>query len=584
MQKDTDLIKQKLDIVDFLRSYINLIPAGKNFRALCPFHQEKTPSFIVSPERQTWHCFGSCAEGGDVIKFVMKYENIEFPEALRYLAEKASITLQSTNLREEREYNILYDIHAEAKQFFIDQLEKHGDIITYLKNRGLNDETIREFEIGFSSGGEALVLNLLNLKFDVADMVKSGLAYKNKSGLYRDRFDGRIMFPIANAIGKTVAFTGRILKDSETEPKYVNSPESPVFNKSKILYGFHKSKNEIAHEKTAVVVEGQMDFLMAWQSGVKNTVAVSGTGLTNFHLEKLRRLADTIVLSFDNDSAGIKALERSLDAANEFDFHTKVLNLKPHKDPADAAKADPAFLGNAVKNALPAFTFLFDLYFNIAEKQGDMAIKKRVLRHLLSRVRHVRSGVERNQWVKELSQHSGETESVLIEELENLPAERENTLGNAPGNESVGQNSVATKTTGDRTDAIARRVLALAFTHPSFWDTIREYKERFPESYHAIIENPESGQNAVFELYASYIVGKGDEAELKQELMELLKQLNIEVLRKRQGELRRDIHKAQENGSDEEMAKAMTAFQSLANELDNVVSNTTHAKKEKTGA
>lgn len=581
MQKDTDLIKQKLDIVDFLRSYINLIPAGKNFKALCPFHQEKTPSFIVSPERQTWHCFGSCAEGGDVIKFVMKYENLEFPEALRYLAGKAGITLQTSNLREEREFNVLYDIHETAKRFFIGQLEKNGDVHAYLKNRGLSAETMREFEIGFSPGGEALVMNLLNLKFDVADMLKSGLAYRNKSGLYKDRFEGRIMFPIANAVGKTVAFTGRIFRDSETEAKYINSPESPVFNKSKILYGFHKSKNEIAHAKSAVVVEGQMDFLMAWQSGVKNVTAVSGTGLTNFHLEKLRRLADTIIFSFDNDSAGIKALERSLDAANEFDFHARVLNLKPHKDPADAAKADPAFLGNAVKNAKPAFSFLFDIYFAVAEKSGDMALRKRVLRHLLSRVRHVKSGVEKSRWVKELSQKSGETETVLAEELENLPPERESVLvnGGSPDARQTGR-SMPKEEVG-RVDAIARRAIALAFTHPDLWNTIREYKERFPEAYRGIIENPEGGQNAVFELYSSYIVEAADEDDVKKELTELLKQLNIEALRKRQDELKRDIRKSQDDDNEEGLMKAMSELQILAQGLNEIISNNSNEKKEK---
>ncbi|MEK7543220.1 MAG: DNA primase [Patescibacteria group bacterium] len=580
MQKDTDLIKQKLDIVNFLRSYVNLVPAGKNFKALCPFHQEKTPSFIVSPERQTWHCFGSCAEGGDVIKFIMKYDNLEFPEALRYLAEKAGITLKTSNLREEREYNILYDIHAEAKQFFIDQLEKRSDVTVYLQNRGLHSETIHEFELGFSPGGEALVLNLLNLKFDVADMLRSGLAYRNKNGLYRDRFDGRIMFPIANAVGKTVAFTGRILKDSETEPKYVNSPESPVFNKSKILYGFHKSKNEIAHAKSVVVVEGQMDFLMAWQSGVKNVVAVSGTGLTNFHLERLRRLAETVILSFDNDNAGIKALERSLDACNEFDFHVKVIDLRPYKDPADAAKSDPKFLLDAVEKAKPAFSHIFELYFAAAEKSGDMALRKRIIRHLLSQIRHVRSGIEKDSLIKELSQKSGESESVLIEELENLPEERKVSVPE--------QSTVESKQPiSERIDTIAKRIISLAFTYPHLWDIIRKHKERFPSIYHRVIDDPQGVQNSVFEMYSSYIVGAIDEKKLQEELLDLIKQLNIEYLKKRQIELKKDINKAQEDGNEEEISKTMGAFQNLIRELHEFIdseTNSNNEKKEKTDA
>ncbi|MEK7077438.1 MAG: DNA primase, partial [Patescibacteria group bacterium] len=290
MAKDIDLIKERIDLVDLLRSYITLHPAGKNFKALCPFHQEKTPSFIASPERKRWHCFG-CGEDGDIVTFVMKYENLEFPEALRVLAEKAGIELQSVNPALQKEYGLLYGLHDDATAFYKEALLKNENARAYLESRGLTEETIADFNLGFAPGGDSLTLHLIKKGYDVLDIARAGLAYKTARGLYRDRFNQRIMFPIANHLGKVVAFTGRIMPEAEASAdpnsidaaKYVNSPETPIFNKSKIFYGLNASKGAIAKSRTATLVEGQMDFLMMWQTGVKNAVAVSGTGLTPHH-------------------------------------------------------------------------------------------------------------------------------------------------------------------------------------------------------------------------------------------------------------------------------------------------------------
>ena len=214
MAKEVDLIKEKLPVLDFIRGYVQLTPAGRSFKGLCPFHQEKTPSFIVSPDRQRWHCFG-CAEGGDIITFVMKYENLEFPEALRFLAEKAGVQLRSLNPQHEREFGVLYDLNEEAKNFYAEALHKNIPAHEYIKSRGLNEETIKEFEIGFSPGGETLTLHLIKRGFDVNDAVRAGLIYKNSRGMYGDRFEGRIMFPIYNHVGKVVAFTDASLASSE---------------------------------------------------------------------------------------------------------------------------------------------------------------------------------------------------------------------------------------------------------------------------------------------------------------------------------------------------------------------------------
>src|SRR3989344_1576897 len=237
-------IKQKLDIVEFLRGYLTVQPAGKNFKANCPFHKEKTPSFMISPERQSWHCFG-CGIGGDVFRFTMRYENVEFGEALRILADKAGIELRRLNPAEYKYTGLLYELNQLAKEFFRKELENSAEAKKYLLERGLKQETINEFEIGWAPNKpEALTFHLLSMNYRPEDMVQAGLSFKTDRGAQIDRFRGRIMFPIHNHLGKVVGFTGRILPqfDNGQTGKYVNSPETPIFNKSKLLYGFWKSK------------------------------------------------------------------------------------------------------------------------------------------------------------------------------------------------------------------------------------------------------------------------------------------------------------------------------------------------------
>ena len=361
----TELIKSRLDIVAFLRGYLTLQPAGRNFKALCPFHKEKTPSFMVSPDRQSWHCFG-CGLGGDAFTFVMKYENVEFGEALRILAEKAGVELKHENPAEYRYSGLLYDLNNAAKEFFKRALGAAPVAKEYLKSRGLTQETIETFELGWAPNEpEALAMQLLNSGSAPQDIIQAGLAIKTERGLMLDRFRGRIMFPIHNHTGKTVGFTGRILPslDKGDAGKYVNSPETPIFQKSKLLYGFWKSKDAIREAKAVVLVEGQMDFLMSWQSGVKNIVASSGTALTADHLIVLHRLADELIINYDSDTAGADAAERAIDLAQASDFSVKIAAMEEFKDAADAAKADPKNVERAIRGRDPGARILFQEIF-----------------------------------------------------------------------------------------------------------------------------------------------------------------------------------------------------------------------------
>ncbi len=284
MSDTTELIKGKIDIVEFIRSYVALAPAGKNLKGLCPFHKEKTPSFIVSPDRQVWHCFG-CGAGGDVIGFLMRYENLEFLEALKVLADKVGVSIRLSGSSDQKKYEVLFEINRVAKDFFVATLNEDmgRPALQYLLDRGLKKETIDEFEIGLAGpNSDALVRHLTKAGYSVTDIERAGLSIKTERGTYWDRFRGRIMFPLVNHFGKVIGFTGRVMPGAESEKvgKYVNSPETPIFNKSKLLFGFFKTKNAIREADMAVLVEGQMDFLMTYQDGIKNVVATSGTALT----------------------------------------------------------------------------------------------------------------------------------------------------------------------------------------------------------------------------------------------------------------------------------------------------------------
>lgn len=564
MPNEIELIKQKLDIVDFIRSYIPLQPAGKNFKALCPFHQEKKPSFIVSPELQLWHCFGACNTGGDIIKFLMLYENLDFPEALQVLAERAGVELRRLNPQQQKEFGVLYDINLKAKEFFVNELEKNKNALAYLKNRGLQLETIKEFELGFAPGGETLTLYLLNLGYDIADIVRAGLSFKNAKGFYLDRFENRIIFPIFNTVGKVVGFTGRIMPEFEEKqsdiPKYLNSPETPIFNKSKILYGFHKAKSEIARTRSVFLVEGQMDALMAWQEGIKQTVAVSGSSLSNYHLQALRRLADVVYLSFDKDEAGFKALEKAIDILSPFDFHIKAVDLGEAKDPAELVQKNTGFLTKAVLEAKPALEFLIYSYFK-SEPISDLAVQKRLIRKFLAIINNLKSPIEKQNWLKNLSYHTGVSEEILIEEMNMLKIKKKAQFESFV--EEVNNNKK------ERLELIAEKLIVISLYKEEFLKYLKTQMSYLPAAFQEMIQNPYKIPDS-FKLKASYeyesVVKKSDE-DLKEEFEELLINLKLEFLKEQQRELKKNIQLIQSKNDEMALEEALQKFHSITLEI-----------------
>jgi len=549
-----DIIKEKLDVVEFLKGYIQLNPAGKNFKALCPFHREKTPSFMVSPERQGWHCFG-CNIGGDIFGFVMRYENVEFGEALKILAEKAGVELKRVSPAEYKHLGLLYDINEKAKEFYKRELETSQIAREYISKRGLTKETVDEFEIGFApTGSEALILNLLKSGFHADDILRAGLSFRTERGLSFDRFRGRVMFPIHNHFGKTVGFTGRILPqfDDGKSGKYVNSPETPIFAKSKLLYGFWKSKNFIRDAKNAFLVEGQMDFLLSWQAGAKNAVASSGTALTGDHLHVLRRLTDQIVISFDNDDAGREAGERAIDLAEAADFGIKVAVFHDYKDPADAVLSDKEYFFKTIENAKPAMEFYFEKYLpeggstklttgrlNVSDRDNF-----RNLKAVLEKLRNIASPVLKSFWLKELSKKTGVSELTLSEEMERAAPKK--TFGaEAPSEQAVESKKFS------RREMLAQRCLAWVLQKGDF-DGAEKFFPHLPWNYREIFSVLKSGErrssDPVIDELLNIIIFQQREAGT-EEFEELKLELYKEYLKERRRELTSIIAQAQQSNN-----------------------------------
>lgn len=568
----TELIKSKLDIVDFLRGYMTLAPAGKNFKGLCPFHREKSPSFMVSPERQSWHCFG-CALGGDIFTFFMRHENIEFGEAMRALAEKAGVELKHENPAEYKYSGLLFDLNDAAKNFFKKALAAAPIAQKYLADRGLKKETIDEFEIGWAPNeSEGLSMFFLNAGAAPQDLLQAGLSIKTERGLMIDRFRGRIMFPIYNHMGKVVGFTGRILPqlDRGDMGKYVNSPETPIFHKSKILYGFWKTKDAIREKKSAVLVEGQMDFLMSFQSGVKNVIASSGTALTADHLQTLHRFAEEVVLAFDNDAAGSDAAERAIALAEANDFSVKIATFVDFKDAADAAYANPENVLKTFTAAVPAPEFYFQKYLPAFANTsaGKPADQKELgsregllrLRAVLAKLREMASPVARDFWMKELSRRTGISSKVLEEEAEKVPAAA------APDYSHRKEEESAPKRALPRRDLIAERLLAAALSKSDFTilDDCTDYLNPAQKEIMRILRTgARRSDDPLLDEAIGIIVLRASGDTTDKEIKILKEELKKEHAKERRNILALAIKNAEANGNDAELKAALEELKNL---------------------
>jgi DNA primase len=410
-------VLENLDIVEIISQYLTLKRSGENFKALCPFHSEKTPSFMVSPKKQIFHCFG-CHIGGNAYSFIMKMEGYSFPQALKFLADKAGITLPKYIPKEESKKNRLLEINRLATIFYHHNLktESSKKALTYLRNRKVGEETLNKFKLGYApSSWNSLFKYLTSKKISPNEIKEAGLIIEKEGKGFYDIFRGRVIFPIFDIQGRTVGFGARVLDNSL--PKYINSPETSIYNKSEILYALNFAKEEIRKVGFTIIVEGYMDAIIAHQFGINNTIATLGTSLTLEHAKLIKRYTDKVFIVFDSDSAGINATLRSFDILLENDIQIQVVTLPPNLDPAE-------FL---IQKGRDSLLELLDNAWDILDYRLIAALKKVDLDKAwgkISLINELRSTYERlphplqkEEFIRKISEKTKIEERIILMEI-----------------------------------------------------------------------------------------------------------------------------------------------------------------------
>ena len=587
---DTQLIKDKLDIVDFISEYVPLKRAGINYKACCPFHQEKTPSFMVNRERQSWHCFG-CNKGGDIFTFLQEIEGMEFVEALKFLAEKAGVRLDyKISEINTSQKNRIKDINTEAARFFHNFLLKMDAARLareYLRERGLSDNTIENWQIGFGpEQWDLLTQYLLKKGHSIDDLVAVGLTIKKagadiqtQKGFY-DRFRGRIMFPISDTYGAVVGFTGRVLVETEKSGgKYVNTPQTIVYDKSRVVFGLNYAKPEIKAKDLIVMVEGQMDVIACHQAGMKNVVATSGTALTEAQVRLLKRYSNNLNIAYDADAAGLAAAKRGGDIAIKEGMNVKVISIPTGlgNDPDEVCKKNKSAWFEAVAQAKGIMPWYFDKSFANKE-MSDPKQKQMVADELLARIALIPYAVEQDHWLRELASRINVEVSVLREDMARI-SKISNSKFKIPNSNdekiAIVQEKKLEKT---RLILLTERLLALVLKFPNEAEIFRidskwlsttpyvalyqELKERYNNG--GVIDSNQLSENYNLLLLKGDLEFDGlSDKEARGEAEKLRLMMREEWRKSRRQELQRQIEKAEKAGNRDLLEKLLREFQEL---------------------
>ena len=535
MNSPVQQIKERLSIEEVVSSYIKLDRVGANFKARCPFHNEKSPSFFVSADRGTYYCFG-CGAKGDIFTFVEEFEGLDFKGTLKVLAERAGVVLSEFNKEKEGEKEKLYRIMEEATKFFEKNLVGNQSVISYLKERGLEDKTIKDFRIGFIKADWRELYNYLKSKnFSDKEIELAGLAKKTEKGMY-DRFRGRIMFPISDSSGRVIAFSGRIFGDPSTssgqvanQAKYLNSPDTPIFSKSAVLYGLDKAKESIRKNNFSILVEGQMDLILSHQAGYRNTIASSGTALTDSTISKenvvsnlglVRRLSNNIVLAFDADKAGFNASFRAAKIALSLGMDVKVVSMPDGVDPADLiSKVGTDAWREAIKNSRHIIEFLLNKILS-KYKEDTRKAGREIKEQLLSFVNELESSIEKSHFITLISNKSGIPENALLEDLKKVEFEFKHEKEDI----KIAIENVEKKL---RKDPIERKLLGIAF-----WQEGLKTKKIDPDLIFKKLEKAkeiykDKKEDLIFEVEEFY----SNNENLEKDVDEMLSNLEEEYLK-----------------------------------------------------
>lgn len=592
MDSPVQKIKERLTIEEIVSSYIKLERSGANLKAKCPFHNEKTASFFVSPARGSFYCFG-CSAGGDIFSFVQEFEGLDFRGALKMLAERAGVPLTQYDSHTERENasekEKLYKVLEEATKFFENNLSHNKDAISYLISRGLEEETIKNFRLGYAKGEwRSLFTHLKDKKFSEAEMEKAGLIKRGEKESspttvsFYDRFRGRIMFPISDSSGRIIAFSGRIFEaalskeEVEKSAKYINSPETPIFSKSSVLYGIDRAKESIRKNNFSILVEGQMDLILSHQAGFRNTIASSGTALSDETVSKenivsnlglVRRLSPNIVLAFDADSAGLKAALRAGRIALSFGMDVKVAKLQEGIDPADliATKGKEAWR-RAVRNSKHLIEFLLSQVLTVS-KDDSRKVGREIKEKILPFVASLESTIEKNHFLKLISDQSGIAMVALEGDLKKVEADL-----NSEKREM--EASVIEENKIFRKDHIQQKLLGIilwqkAEKNPKIdVDKLVEEMagicEISPERL--ISRQSEDREELIFEAEVFY----QDDADLDKDVGELLGNLKEEYLKEELENKLRSLRRAEEDKDPKLSSELLKECQDLSAKIQNI--------------
>jgi DNA primase len=587
-------IKSKLDIVEVLGEYISLRPAGGNLRALCPFHGEKTPSFMVSPEKQIWHCFG-CGRGGDIFGFVMEMEGLTFGEALKMLAPRAGVTLKFENIQESSKRNKLLDIMSTAQEYYHRQMLGNDNIKEYLKKRGLDEATVRQFKIGYSpESWDDIIKHLREKKYTLEEIFLSGLAIKKDNrNEYYNRFRDRVMFPIWDVAGQVVAFTARInpnnnSPEAEKTGKYINSPETTLYSKGRILFALNFAKQEIKQKNLCIVVEGQMDAISSHQYGFKNTVASSGTALTGEQIKLIKRYTNNIALAFDADSAGQIAADRGIKEAMVAEMDIKIITIPSGKDPDETLKNNPADWQKAIDSAVP----MMEYYFHKIIKENDLSEvsgKRIVAKKALEMISHFENKIEADHWLKKLSEKIDINEMELREEMKKLKGKEKEIRNTAL------EASQKMTETASREDRMSDLLLSFLVRFPDFVEYVVSNFESEMLSgpsnspfYNHLIMYYNTNRNLEYSGFRDYLT-KIDQklgerldlltlfsdqdfpditpAEVKNEIIKIILHLKKSGIKRQLAETEKKIARAEKEGHESEITALMTDMKDLSDKL-----------------
>ncbi len=595
MDSPIDEIKERLDIVDVISSYIKLQKTGANYRALCPFHSEKKPSLFVSPARQIWKCFG-CGSGGDIFAFVKQIEGVEFGDALRILAKKAGVELRRQDPQVQTARKRFYELCEWAAKFFEKQL--HTGVLgrkakDYLLKRGLTSESIKKWRIGFAPDTWNSLLDFLKTKeFSVGEIERAGLVLTSEKGKTYDRFRGRIIFPIFDLNSQVIGFGGRVFtkvkgKEEETTAKYLNIPNTLLYNKSTTLYGLNQAKVPIRKEDACVLVEGYTDVIMSHQAGVENVVATSGTALTTQQLSIVKRYSKNLITAFDMDIAGDSATKRGIDLAQTKGFNVRVAGLPKDKDPADVASEKPDNWKKVVEKARPILDFYFENAFAMFDKK-TAEDKRRISEMLLPVIQRLQNKIEQSSWLKELAKRLKVSEESVELELKKYSLEDRAGQRRGATEQEPSASPIDKKT---RRQVIEEKIISLLLNYPEglnlFQHALLDY---FSQETKNIIEKFQKKPKCLSGSFEKLdfsdkikellnflalqgeveIESEGEDIDLEKEILACLKELKNLTIKEKLTKLSQEIRSAEIEGKKKEMEELSKKFNSLAADLNKI--------------